>query len=437
MANSKNWPATEFLAKLDQRLRRHVTPGQRLCVALSGGVDSIALLHATAALADRLELGFLRALHVHHGLSPNADKWETFCRQYCDQAGVPMESRRVEVSPDGGGIEAAARSARYAVLESTDCDWVVLGHHRDDQAETVMLNLLRGSGVHGAAGMAEVRGRLLRPLLDFTRGQIVAYARQAGLSWVEDESNEDSSYRRNFLRREIIPELEKKFPQAVANLARAASAFAGAAELLDQIAHEDLGSHGRLHIEQLKNLSPLRASNLLAYYLRRHGLQIPGNAALLEMLRQLLGAANDRQVFFAIGKHEVRRFRGQVLVELPSGPVEPLPWRGQESVDWGGRRICCRAVIGAGISAALLDELPLLMSPRRGGEVLQLRENGPRRPLKDLLREAAIPPWQRNNLPVLFAGKDIVWVAGVGIARQYRCNPGAKGILIEFDGVTW
>ena len=160
-------PPTEFLAQFQDRLSRHVKPGQRLCVSLSGGVDSVVLLHATNAMAEGLQLGGLLATHVHHGLSPSADAWEAFCRHICDQLGIKFETCKVTINPQGEGVEASARKARYAALEACDCDWILLGHHRDDQAETVLLNLLRGAGVHGAAGMAEVRGRLLRPMLNY------------------------------------------------------------------------------------------------------------------------------------------------------------------------------------------------------------------------------------------------------------------------------
>lgn len=437
MANTKSKPSTELPALLFERLARHVEPGQRLCVALSGGVDSVVLINAAVALVSPLKLGQLAAIHVNHGLSPNADEWEAFCLKICQKLGVALEVRRVHVSPCGEGLEAAARKERYAVLNDIECDWILLGHHRDDQAETLLLNLLRGAGVHGAAGMAQRRGRLLRPLLDVSREEIVNYARKCGLSWVEDESNADSRYRRNFLRHKVMPLLEQPFPNAATRLARAAQAFGEAAELLEQMAEDDLGAAKLLNVSRLQALPPSRAANLLTYYLRQQGLQIPGSATIREMLRQLLTATNDSEVRFMLGNHEVRRYRDQVMVDVSHESATPINWSGENTIPWGDYRIHARSVVGDGVATAALNLGPMHFGKRHGGEILQLREDGPRRPLKDLLREAAVPPWRRRNLPVLYSGNDVVWVAGIGVAAKYRCKPGAEGFLIEFDGVTW
>ena len=437
MANSKSKPFTDLPALLYDRLARYVGPGQRLCVALSGGVDSVVLLHAATAAAAALKVGQLAAFHVNHGLSPHANEWEAFCLKLCEQYGIVLELRRVRVMPDGEGMEAAARRMRYAALDAFECDWVLLGHHRDDQAETVLLNLLRGAGVHGAAGMAERRGRLLRPLLGVSREEIVDYAKRCRLSWVEDESNADSRYRRNFLRHQVMPLLLQPFPDAANSLARAARSFGETAELLDQMAEDDLAGAEPLQLAQLSALSPLRAANLLAYYLRSRGLQIPGNAMLKEMLRQLLTATSDSEMRFTLGNREIRRFHGQVLVDIPPAAVSPAVWSGETMIPWGGYRILAHSRVGEGIAAATLGSRPLHFAARRGGDVLQLRQDGPRRPLKDLLREAGVPPWRRSSLPVLYSGDDVVWVAGLGVAAKYRCKPGAEGFLIEFDGVTW
>ena len=437
MANTKNCPPADFLAQFQSQLGLHIKPGQRLCVAFSGGVDSVVLLHATAALIESLQIGHLLAVHVHHGLSPNAEKWADFCQHFCDQLGVKFELQRVNVHPQVEGVEAAARKVRYAALEASNCDLILLGHHQDDQAETVLLNLLRGAGVHGAAGMLEARGRLLRPLLGFSREQIVAYANKSGLSWIEDESNSDTRYSRNFLRGEAFPLLRQRFPQAASSLARAAQTFADSAELLDEIAKEDLGAAKLLHVDQLKALSSSRAANLLAYYLRQHDLMIPSSAMLREMLRQLLTADRDSEICFNIGGRDIRRFREQVFVERAPVQVFPVIWSRENELSWGSYRIQSKPVFGDGIAVASLENTPLRFSPRHGGDVLRLRHEGPQRPLKDILREAGIPPWRRKTLPVLYAGEEVVWVAGIGVASKYRCKPEAEGILIEFDGVTW
>lgn len=437
MANLKSRPSTDIPALLLERLTRDAVPCRRICVALSGGVDSVVLLDAAKVALETRANVRLAAVHVHHGLSPHADAWESFCRKLCDRLCVPLEVHRVQVIPDGAGLEAAARKARYAALNDAECDWILLGHHRNDQAETLLLNLLRGAGVHGAAGMAEKRGRLLRPLLSVSREEIVDYAVRNRLSWVEDESNADGRYNRNFLRHQVMPLLEVPFPQAADSLARAASAFADAAELLDLMAKDDLGDQSLLAVSQLRSLSVPRSSNLLAYYLRRHGLQIPSKATLKELLRQLLSADRDSGIRFVIGDREVRRFRDRVYVEDRSEHVSSITWSGEDVIPWGRYRIHVSSTLGGGLVSSAQNAGPLQFSMRRGGEVLQLRQDGPRRPLKDILREAGIPPWRRKTLPVLYSGEDVVWVAGIGVAAKYRCKPGVEGFLIEFDGVTW
>jgi tRNA(Ile)-lysidine synthase len=437
MANSKSKPFSDLLIYLHDRLNSRVVLGQHVTVALSGGVDSVVLLHATVALAKILKLGSLNATHIHHGLSPHADEWASFCQKLCARLGVEYQSLMVDVHMRGVGVEAAAREARYEALEVADSDWILLAHHRDDQAETLLLNLLRGASVHGAAGMREVRGRFLRPFLGVAREQLVAYARHNDLSWVADESNLDSRYSRNHLRNNVMPLLEQPFPGASATLARAAQTFGEAAELLEQVAQEDMGEARLLNVAQLRALSLLRATNLLAYYLRLQGVQIPGNALLKEMLRQMMSAKSDSAVYFKIGDREVRRFRDQVLVERVPAPVFSTEWSGAPVIQWGDYCIHARQVIGEGVAAAMLGIGQARFAVRHDGAAMALNENGSRRPLKDVLREAGVPPWRRKSLPVLYVGDEVAWVAGIGISAKYRCKPGAEGFLIEFDGVTW
>lgn len=301
----------------------------------------------------------------------------------------------------------------------------------------MLLNLLRGAGVHGAAGMAERRGRLLRPWLDVARGTIVEYAEHHGLAWVEDESNASTRFNRNFLRHEVMPVLESRFPQAAASLARAAHMFGTTAGLLDELAMIDMAGDKRLSVARLRALSPARAANLLASNLRRHGVQIGSQAALEELLRQLIEAGCDSEIRVVLGACEIRRFHDEVWIEKPTLPVASTEWRGESSIPWGVHRIEIRESRGEGVGSALLMQQSLRFAPRRGGEAMQLRDDGPRRPLKDLLREAGVPPWRRKNVPLLFCGNELVWAAGIGIAAKYRCEPAGTGFLIEFDGVTW
>jgi tRNA(Ile)-lysidine synthase len=300
-----------------------VSHGQRVVVALSGGVDSLSLLHALLLLGMGVERNQLSAFHVHHGLSPNADQWDEFCRDTCDRLDVPFKSQRVTVERTSkDGLEAAARRVRHAALSTVDADWVMLAHHRDDQAETLLFNLLRGTGVNGAAAMRECNGRLLRPLLSISRDDIECYAREHGLKWIDDETNEDRRFSRNYLRQEVIPHLRERFPATTQNLFNAAARFAEARDLLDDLACLDLGTEIAdfpVELGILRTLDESRARNALRYLLGQHNVQIPSEARLRECLRQMLEAATDRHPAVVFGRHRLLRRRGWVYLEF----VEP------------------------------------------------------------------------------------------------------------------
>jgi tRNA(Ile)-lysidine synthase len=285
--------------------------GQKVVVGLSGGIDSVVLLHALSGF--RLPLS---ALHVHHGLSTNADDWEAFCRNLCDAWNVPIAVKRVTVERNApSGLECAARIVRQQAFAGAGGDWVALAHHAGDQAETLLFNLIRGTGVRGAAAMAERGGRLLRPLLTVGRREILAYAQAHRLSWIEDESNADLRHSRNFLRHRVVAEIGRRFPGAEANLAAAARRFAEAQNLLDDLAVFDLGSgnhHFPVAVALLQSLPEYRARNVLRYLLAGGGVQVPSEERLAEALRQFLTAGPDRHPSVTLGSHRLFRRRGTV-----------------------------------------------------------------------------------------------------------------------------
>lgn len=321
MANSRNLPLIE--ARLPQvvaaSVARHALGDAHLVVGLSGGIDSVVLLHALVGLARY----HLLALHVHHGLSPHADEWADFCAAYAHGLGVPFECARIAVERNTrDGLEAAARRARHAVFDRMAADWIVLAHHRDDQAETLLFNLLRGTGLAGAAAMQEASGRLLRPLLTIGRAEIEAYARAHCLAWIDDESNADTRHSRNFLRHRILKPLTQRFPAASCNLAAAAARFAEAEALLDELARIDLGGDEGfpLAIERLESLAEPRARNVLRFLLARHRVGIPSEARLREALRQMLGAAHDRHPVVRLGSHRLLRRKSWIYLEKTDEP---------------------------------------------------------------------------------------------------------------------
>ena len=306
----------------------------RVAVALSGGRDSMALLDALATLAPELGLT-LSALHVHHGLSINADAWAEFCGDECAKRDVPLTVHRAVIRRVAGqSPEAEARTARYAALAAADADVVALAHHADDQAETLLLQLLRGAGPHGLAAMPAHRPMrkgpaLLRPFLALPRAAIDAYAAARGLAWVDDESNANTGVKRNFIRHDVAPRLAAAFPGYPATLVRAAAHQAEAARLIDELAQYDAqgaiaddpvagATLDRAALIALAARAPHRARNLLRWFLRRHELAAPSAARLAAMLDQLSGAAPDARVRLVHAGAEVGFHRGRIVVHAPA-----------------------------------------------------------------------------------------------------------------------
>lgn len=298
MADSRNKPSIDLVGQAVKAcLSRHAKPGESVTVGFSGGLDSTVLLHATNRSAVDASV-VLSALHVHHGLSRNADAWAQSCSEICASLRIPITVLKVAVpARTGEGIEAAARKVRHKALLDRQVDWVLLAHHADDQAETVLHNLLRGTGVRGAAAMPESRGRVLRPLLGLGRSVLQEYANAHRLTWIEDESNAEVRYTRNFLRRDIIPAIASRFPRVGEQLAAAAGRFREADSLLDDLAEMDLGGNRPvfpLPLTLFRQLSDPHARNLLRAMLGWHGVQPPDDRRLKEFVRQLRMAGNDR-----------------------------------------------------------------------------------------------------------------------------------------------
>lgn len=299
MAVSRNSLSPNLPERVGIFLAARLQAAEQLCVGLSGGCDSVVLLHVLSRLGYA---GRLTAIHVDHGLSLNANAWAEFCINYCRELAVPLTVRQVVVDRQNGlGLEAAARQARYAAFAEYPTDCLLLAQHRGDQAETILLNLLRGAGVTGAAAMPVERRlagrRLLRPLLDISREEIEAYARVNNLGWVDDESNADTALTRNFVRHEVLTVVNRRFPAVETALAQAAANFAEASGLLDELAGIDWqsaadGETARLTV--LRTFSLPRLKNLLRYRLRQLDWRVPVATRLDEFARQIQTAGPDR-----------------------------------------------------------------------------------------------------------------------------------------------
>lgn len=413
------------MADLADRLFASLTPfvdAPSWCVALSGGLDSSVLLHALVSLKGRQTLPVLRAIHVHHGLQPAADAWPAHCQRLCDGLGVELAVRHVRVAL-AASIEQSARDARYAAFAEALLPGEVLltGQHRDDQAETLLLRLLRGAGVRGLAGMPVRRrlgvGELVRPLLDVSRAELLAYAQAHGLQWVEDPSNQQTQFSRNYLRHAVLPAITARWPQVRRSLARTAGHLAEARELLDELAQEDLALLSApdefswlklpsLNLPALKQLSPARQRNALQYWLASRT-RLPDSdhwAGWCDLRDASVGAS----AVWRLTDGELHR-GGDCIYWLNGAWLAPLA----EPAHWNDPLETLRLPGNGSVSLnGNPPQQPLRIGYRQGGETLEIPGRG-RRDLKRLLNERHVPPFVRSRLPLLFAGDRLLAVANL------------------------
>ncbi len=411
--------------------------GSRVLLGLSGGLDSIALLHALAA--ERASLAGLRAIHVNHGLQADADSWSAHCGACCAELGVELLRVSVQVAADGHGIEAAAREARMAAFERAldDGETLVLAQHRDDQAETVLLRLLRGSGTDGMAAMRPQRrfgrGRLVRPLLDVPHAELAAYAEREGLQWIEDPSNLDTRFDRNHLRHAILPALRARWPQADAALATSARLAAEDAALLAEESAARLAllrfpGNLALSVPGLRNLSAAWRARVIRHWLGEMSLPTPPARLHARIDAELMAARRDavaelrwpgvvmhcwRDGLYAEAGDASRvgdwrqHWDGAERLWIPDGSTlgfEPDPAQQRAALD--------AALEPTWRNALARDFGGFVVGPRRGGERMRLPGRLHRHRLKHLLQSTHLPPWRRDALPLLFAADGELLAAG-------------------------
>jgi len=445
MANTRKSRSADLSEYVASQIDSLLPVRSSILIGLSGGVDSVVLLHILKRLATRFDWN-LTALHVHHGISPNADDWADFCTDLCENNRIPLKIEHVDIAPmREHGIEAAARKLRHHAFERQPCDVIALAHHADDQAETLLLQLLRGSGVRGASAMPLFTKReglpdIFRPLLNSSRQEICDYAQTNGLKWIEDESNEDDSYPRNFLRHRVFPLLNEKFPSYRENLSRSTRHFAEASELLDQLAMMDIGPDmeaDSMSVATLRSLPMIRAKNLLRYFLHRQGAPYPQSIQLEEMLNQLCDARQDASVSVQFGDHQVRRYQDRVYL-LPLLPEFDrdliLPWDGKSSLEWPP--LCATLQVthspGNGISIEKLRSAPLTFRLRNGSESIRTNPAASRYSLRNLLQRSHIPPWTRERLPLLYCGDELACVVGVAINADFQAKNAERGVVVSY-----
>ncbi len=449
-----------------------------IAIAYSGGLDSTALLHLAQEHAQKHQIA-LHALHIHHGISRNADAWLEHCERTCAQLGIAFEARRVTLDlDDKEGTEAAARKARYGALGALchehGVKLLLSAHHQDDQAETVLLQLLRGSGAAGLSGMegANVAPELLgypdlvmaRPLLSVSRRQLASYVAAHQLQHVEDESNSDPRYARNALRLQVMPALEHAFPGFQERFARSAQHAQATQRLLDELGELDLAhclDGDGVDISKLRLLSRDRSYNLVRHWFATRSLRMPSTAWLSQMLTQLLTARPDAQLLVSHPECDVRRYRDRLflkprLARLP-GMADPddeaFPghgWLGHEietppsgaSFTWQGEAQMAFPDFGGvlhfdvslrGFDAQWLRQQTLTIDFRKGGERLKLAANRPTRALKYHYQAFDVPSWERPRLPILSAGKSLLFAAGIGMDSLHLSEADAPRIAVRWQ----
>lgn len=435
------------LAEHLHQLEQIAAPPARFVVAFSGGLDSTALLHCLVALKNAKthfkDIAVI-AIYIEHGLQSDSATWGEHCKAVAKSLGVEFRSLQVNVQLESGkGPEASAREARYSALhaELGKDDWLLSAHHREDQAETLLLNLIRGSGPAGVAGIGDARrfgpGWLVRPMLNVARSELQQYADEEGLDWVEDPSNTDRRFDRNFLRHEVLPRLKSRWPDIALRLQRSASHAGEASQLLVDLAEIDLAALGsrseRLPIDALSLLSAARQRNLIRYALRDLGLSTPTAMQLDRIQSELIPAREDAQPLVTWSGASVRRYRNGLYL-LPQNLADTIKSMQVSTTECelgaGLGSLQFEKSAGVGLRPALLEQ-GLRIEPRQGGEEIRLQGQAHTRKLKKLLQEEGIVPWMRDRLPLLYSGAELVAVGDLWVAAD---AVGESGIIVRWCG---
>ena len=420
--------------RLEGLLRRLRRPATGLCVAYSGGLDSTVLLHALAGFADRGSLPPLRAVHVDHGLQDQSPEWSRRCVEIAAAQGVTCRGLAVDArAPRGESPEAWARNVRRAAIAADLLadEVLVTAHHADDQLETVLLQLLRGGGAAGVAGMPPLapfgRGWQARPLLEFTRESLHRWAIATGLAWVEDPTNRDPRFDRNYLRQSVLPAVRARWPRAALTVGQVSALTAETVELAALLAEADLAAVREgltLPIARLEALPEARQRAVLRAWLASHALPLPSSRVLAALRRDLWRAADDRVPCARWADARVYRYRGRLYADR----VRPRPARARLQLAAAmtlpvGGGVELHAAVGRGLSRARLPG-SLELRPRSGGERFRPVGCVHRRPLRKWLQERGVLPWLRDRVPLLYAGEALVYVGDLACSAEFAAREG-------------
>ena len=414
-----------------------------ILLGFSGGLDSCVLLHLLSQMQAEFHFKF-KAIHIHHGLSSSADDWLNFCKKKCKSLGIKLYEVKVKINKKSSlGIEGEAREFRYEAIKKKQKDIVVLGHHQNDQAETLMLQLLRGAGLKGLAGMPEFdeKRKFWRPMLNIKKELLEKYVSENNIEYIEDESNEDINFDRNFIRKKVLPLIESRYPASIETISRSATNISEGHQINELLALDDSknimsddGSH--LLIENLNKLPNLRAINLIRWWLSFNDLLMPSKKNVEELFRQVKLIKKDTSLNLKISNdRSIRAFDDKLLIvsimnDLPSYNFK---WAGQEEIELPNKsKLHFVKTKKGGLSLSKLGAKSLYIKSRTGGEKLKSFPDQPSRSLKYLFQKADIPHWERDQVPLVYANEQLVAVPNLGVQYEYQSKVGEVGYQIKW-----
>ena len=427
-------------------IERQIKPllPNKFCIAFSGGVDSTVLLHVMKNIID--EKSQIRAIHINHNIVDNSKVWTKTCKSICKNFGIDIEIISLEVTHNGYGLEAAARDERYEKLKEKlyENEYLLTAHHEEDQMETVFLRMARGTGLDGLQGINEKysfgEGIIFRPMLEVSKTSVMDYAKEHQLKWVEDSSNQDTHFDRNFLRKKIIPQFRERWPSIASSVSRLSQLSAQNIKILNQIAEEDIGpiaNMNELPLAKLLDKSFERANNMLRYIILANGMSIPSMKTLQDGLKEMLDPETDKSVI-AWKDYCIRKYKNH-LYFLSNSDLEPnkvdvrIPWEIGKTVNLGENigTIEATFIHGDGLSIEKCKN-KLTISYRQGGELIKPIGHRINKSLKNLFQENQILPWMRDKIPLIYYQDELVSVADLWFNQNYVASQNEAGFVVNW-----
>jgi tRNA(Ile)-lysidine synthase len=427
-------------------IERQIKPllPNKFCVAFSGGMDSTVLLHVMKNIID--EKSQIRAIHINHNIVDNSKVWTKTCKSICKNFGIDIEIISLEVTHNGYGLEAAARDERYKKLKEKlyENEYLLTAHHEEDQMETVFLRMARGTGLDGLQGINEKysfgEGIIFRPMLEVSKTSVMDYAKEHQLKWVEDSSNQDTHFDRNFLRKKIIPQFRERWPSIASSVSRLSQLSVQNIKILNQIAEEDIGpiaNMNELPLAKLLDKSFERANNMLRYIILANGMSIPSMKTLQDGLKEMLDPETDKSVI-AWKDYCIRKYKNH-LYFLSNSDLEPnkvdvrIPWEIGKTVNLGENigTIEATFIHGDGLSIEKCKN-KLTISYRQGGELIKPIGHRINKSLKNLFQENQILPWMRDKIPLIYYQDELVSVADLWFNQNYVASQNEAGFVVNW-----